>query len=174
MTDARRRLTDCRAGEGAVVRRQLELLLEGRLMVTVHHGPSALADDLRRHAPEDAGLAPSPTFLLSEAGARLLDAYRGVQADLEERPASLQRRVVASEPGAVAAIPALDAELPAFRRAVVSARNALSELGGRRSSPGSEARRPYLSAMALALDRLQHDTPGSREILSSILGHRLL
>jgi Mg2+ and Co2+ transporter CorA len=163
-------LTDCRVGQDGLVRQQLDLVLEERLMVTVHRGPSRLAEDLRRHVPEEVRLALSPTFLLYEVGARLLDAYRTVQTSLEQRLAALQERAVVSDPGAVAAIPGLDAELLAFRRAVVGARNALSELGGRRSPFVCEATRPYLSSMALALDRLQHDTLASREILSSTLG----
>jgi Mg2+ and Co2+ transporter CorA len=161
-------LTDCRAGEDGIELQRTDLVLGERFLLSAHRGPAPLAKELRRHIPDD--FARSPGFLLYEVGARLLDSCRGVQARLEERLASLQERVVASDADAVAEIPELDRELLAFRRAVIATRGALSELGGRRSRLVSEATRPFLSAQALALDRLRQDTPASREILANGLG----
>lgn len=165
----RRHLRFSESAEGPAYR-HLDVLLERRLMVTLHRGPSAIVEDLRRRVPAEASLARSDTFLVYALGVSLLDAYRAVQAGLEARLTAIQRRVIAGEPDATAAIPGLDGELLAFRRAALGARNVLSELGGRPSPMVGEPTQPYLSAMALALDRLQQDALASRGILTSTLG----
>jgi magnesium/cobalt transport protein CorA len=175
-------VSECHAlGSGFELRR-VDVILGERIFLTIHTAPIDFLATLRKEYKNDfVRFAKSPSFMLYEIWAHLLDGYLSVQKVMEDRVERLQdelRSEHVSE-GVFGRISDLGSDLLHFRKVVLPARAVLTDLASRRSVFLSETTQSFLANMAGTIEHVLQDLLVDRDILSdalnlhmSLLGHR--
>jgi magnesium transporter len=162
-------LSGCRVHGDHVAPERLDVVISEGQLVTIHRGPVAFLERVRRDYRADfLSFARSPSFLLYEICDHLIDNYLDVQTGLQDRVEELQQelRSGAVEELVFASISQLGEDLLHFRKILLPARAILTDLSTRRSVFVSEASQPYLGSMVNRLEHVLQDLLVDRDILS--------
>jgi magnesium transporter len=156
------------------------LLLGDGYCATVRRGEVSFLSDVWRTCPEDfRQFAQTPGFLLYEFWDHLIGSYRVAAGVVGDRVLRTQDDAFHAGDDIFGSVAALSRDLLSLRRAMVAARETLSELATRRSPVVPASTTPYLQTLVASLDRLVADLAVEREILAETLnlyiglvGHR--
>jgi len=161
---------------------RVDLLISERVFVTVHRTPvDFLAEVWKDYKSDFVRFARSPSFLVYEVWARLVESYLNVQKIMEERVEAVQLELRAEpvDPGVFMRFSELGADLLHFRKIVRPARTVLSDLTQRRSAFLSEVTQGFLSNLMGTVEHVLQDLLVDRDVLSeslhlymSMVGHR--
>jgi magnesium transporter len=160
---------------------RVDTFIGERFLITVHRGPAAFLDAVRREYKEDfQRYAQSPSFLVYELWGHLLENYLSIQKLMEVRVEAAQQRLIGKVDDAVfRQVSDLGADLLHFRKIVHPARVVLMDLATRKSVFISEATQPYLANMVGTVEHVLQDLLVDRDILAeslnlymSMVGHR--
>jgi magnesium transporter len=150
----------------------VSVILGERFLVTVHRGPVAFLNAVRRDYHADfVRFAKSPSFLMYELWDHLIDHYLAVQGRMGTRVEALQSELQAADVDerVFMRISQLGADLLHFRKILLPARAVLSDLATRRTLFLSEATQAFLANMVGSVDHLLQDMLVDRDILSESL-----
>lgn len=150
---------------------RLDVVIGAGFLLTVHRGPNAVLDAVRREYVHDfEHHAATPSFLVYEICNEQVEQFLAVQGRLEE-DVEETRRLLAHDAGepAFESVAAVSGRLLALRRRVLPARRVLEELVSRKTVLVSEATLGFLGGMIDTLERLLADIAADREILESAL-----
>lgn len=161
---------------------RVDLLISERVFVTVHRTPvEFLAEVWKDYKTDFVRFARSPSFLVYEVWARLVESYLNVQKIMEERVEAVQTELRSEpvDPGVFMRFSELGADLLHFRKIVRPARTVLSDLTQRRSAFLSEVTQGFLSNLMGTVEHVLQDLLVDRDVLSeslhlymSMVGHR--
>jgi magnesium transporter len=143
-----------------------------RFLLTIHKGPVAFLDAMRRAYRSDfRRFARSPSFLIYEIWDHLVENYLFVQRMFEERVEGLQALLMTDveDDRVFAQVSSLGADLLHFRKVVLPARAVLSDLSTRRSLYVGETTQAFLANMVGTIERVLQDLLVDRDILSESL-----
>lgn len=175
-------ISGCKAlGTGFELER-VDLFVAEKVFVTVHRTPvEFLADVWKDYKTDFVRFARSPSFLVYEVWARLVESYLKVQKVMEERVEAMQTELRAEpvDPAVFARFSELGADLLHFRKIVRPARTVLSDLTQRRSAFLSEVTQGFLANLTGTVEHVLQDLLVDRDVLSeslnlymSMVGHR--
>jgi magnesium transporter len=164
-------LTGCRLAGHSFTLERVDAVLTERYLLTLHHGPAAFLEAVRKHHRADfVRFAKSPSFLIYELWDHLLENYLGVQKRFEERVEALQHTLIGDVDDRVfGEVSELASDLLHLRKVLLPARSVLSELSTRRSLYVSEATQGFLANMVGTVERVLQDLLVARDILSGSL-----
>ncbi|MBI5517083.1 MAG: hypothetical protein HY909_25110 [Deltaproteobacteria bacterium] len=164
-------LTGCRLAGHSFTLERVDAVITERYLLTLHHGPAAFLEAVRKHHRADfARFAKSPSFLIYELWDHLIENYLGVQKRFEERVEALQHTLIGDVDDRVfSEVSELASDLLHLRKVVLPARSVLSELSTRRSLYVSEATQGFLANMVGTVERVLQDLLVARDILSGSL-----
>jgi magnesium transporter len=161
--------------DGRVRESQLQMVLLEGLVITLHHGPLLVIDQVRENYQTFfRRYAQSLGFLLFDIAGRLISGYRVAIRRLEDQVEQIQAGVFTCVDDAIINdVAELTFELIVVRKTVLSSREVLDELATRRSAAVSPTTQPYLENMVGTLERLAADLSVEREILAETLSLHL-
>ena len=165
-------VSGCRERNDNFVLERVDVFIAERFMLTIHRGPVAFLQAIRRDYKSDfLRFARSPSFLVYELWDHLVDNYLSVQKSMEERVEQVQNELRADEveDSVFARMSELGGDLLHFRKILLPARAVLTDLATRRSLFISEATQAFLANMAGKIEHVLQDLLVDREILSESL-----
>jgi magnesium transporter len=174
-------MTGCRIHEDSLVTERLSAFVAEHFLLTIHHGPVAFLDEMRRvYRADFVRFAKGPSFLLYELLEQLTENFIVGQRYLANHVESLQAALIGEINETVfSQVATVGNDVLAFRKILVPARSLLTELAQRKSAFVSEETRPFLSNMAATVECVLADVLADRDILSgsldlymSMVGHR--
>ncbi len=160
---------------------RVNVVVGEQLLVTMHRGPVAFLDGVKRSYRDDfLHHARTPSFLVYEMWDHLLDSYVVAQNQLEERVEEIEIALVNNVDDRIFRdVAELSSDLLHFRKVLLPARVVLTELATRKSRFISEATQPFLANMVGTVERVLQDVLVARDIVAnsvnlymSVVGHR--
>ena len=162
---------------------RVSVTLGERFLLTIHTGPTAFLDGVRREYSRDfLRFAHTPSFLLYEIWDHLITNYLDVQQAMGDRVERLQEELHGGDEvddSVFGRVSRLGADLLHFRKVLLPTRATLADLSTRRTLLLSEATQRLLGNMVGSVDHLLQDMLVDRDILSeslnlymSMVGHR--
>jgi magnesium transporter len=164
-------MSGCELSQAGLALQRVDCAIAGHFLLTIHRGPVTFLESARKSYRHDfERFAHSPSFLVYELWDQLVESYLAVQRALEGRVEQLQAELMAAPDDEVfTRAAALGSELLHFRKLVLPARDALNDLGTRRSLFLSETTQRYLLNLAATSQNILQELIVDRDILAQSL-----
>jgi magnesium transporter len=164
-------VSGCELVQGGLTLQRVDCALAGHFLLTLHRGPVQFLESARKSYRHDfTRFARTPSFLVYELWDQLVETYLGVQHALEGRVELVQAQLMGDADDRVFTRAAeLGVELLHFRKLVLAARDALNDLGTRRSLFLSDTTQRYLLNLAGTLQNGLQELIVDRDILAQAL-----
>jgi magnesium transporter len=164
-------VSGCELVQGGLTLQRVDCVIAGHYLLTLHRGPVQFLESARKTYRHDfTRFARTPSFLVYELWDQLVETYLAVQRALEGRVEQVQAQLMGEADDSVFTRAAeLGAELLHFRKLVLAARDALNDLGTRRSLFLSDTTQRYLLNLAGTLQNGLQELIVDRDILAQAL-----
>jgi len=164
-------VSGCELSPAGLALQRVDCAIAGHFLLTLHRGPVPFLESARKSYRHDfERFARSPSFLVYELWDQLIESYLLLQRALEGRVEQLQAELMADANDEVfTRAAALGSELLHFRKLVLPARDALNDLGTRRTLFLSELTQRYLLNLAATSQNILQELIVDRDILAQSL-----
>ena len=149
----------------------VELLIGDRYLITLRKGPVEFMEQVRRHYSSDfAQFAKTPSFLLYDCWDHLINHYKVLLEQLDERLQGVQGQIFGEVDDQIfERVSDLTRDVLAMRKTLLASREVLHDITTRRSRFVAESSQPFLDRLSITLERMVADLTAEREMLAETL-----